>query len=65
LSEGDFITLEVFSVLGEKVKTLVNEFKPAGTHTIQFLADGLASGTYLYVLKTTNYIQTKKMIKMS
>ena len=61
LSGGDFVVLEVFNVLGEKVKTLVNEFKPAGTHTIQFLADGLASGTYLYVLRTTKYTQAKKM----
>lgn len=61
LPEGDFVTLEVFNVLGEKVKTLVNEFKLAGTHTIQFEADGLASGTYLYVLRTANLTQAKKM----
>jgi hypothetical protein len=61
LPEGDFISLEVFDVLGEKVKTLINEFKTAGTHTIQFEADVLASGIYLYVLRTTNFTKTKKM----
>jgi hypothetical protein len=61
LPERDFINLEVFNVMGEKVKTLVNEFKVAGTHTIQFEANELASGTYLYVLRTTNFSQTKKM----
>jgi hypothetical protein len=62
LPEGDFINLEVFNVLGEKVKTLVNEFKVAGMHTIQFEANELANGTYLYVLRTTNFTQAKKMI---
>ena len=61
LPEGDFVTLEVFNVLGEKIKSLISEFKPAGKHTVQFEANELASGTYLYVLKTTNFIQTKKM----
>ena len=61
LPESDFISLEVFNVLGEKVRTLVNEFKPAGTYIIQFEAHGLTSGTYLYVLRTTNFTQVKKM----
>jgi hypothetical protein len=61
LSEGDFINLEVFNVIGEKVTTLINEFKTAGTYTIQFEADVLASGTYLYVLRTPNFTQTRKM----
>lgn len=61
LPEGDFISLEVYNIIGEKVKTLINEFKTSGIHTIQFEADALTSGTYLYVLRTPTITQTKKM----
>ena len=61
LQESDYVILDVFNLLGEKVKTLINEFKPSGTHTILFEADRLASGSYLYVLRTQNFTQTKKM----
>ncbi len=62
LQERDYVVLEIFNLLGEKVKTLINEFKPAGTHTILFEADRLVSGSYFYVLRTQNFTQTKKMI---
>jgi hypothetical protein len=61
LPEVGFISLEVFNALGEKVKTLINGFKTEGTHTINFEASALASGTYLYVLRAKNFVQTKKM----
>jgi hypothetical protein len=61
LPEGSFITLEIFNVLGEKIDVLVNGFKPAGTYSLQFNADGLASGNYLCTLRTNNFIQTRKM----
>ena len=62
IPESDYVLLEVYNSLGEKIKTLVNEFTNAGDHTIQFEANNLASGVYLYVLRTSGYMQTKKML---
>ena len=57
----DFVTLEIFDLLGRKVATLVNEKLKAGLHTI-WNAVGLASGVYLYRLQAGDYMETKKLI---
>ncbi|MBO6523954.1 MAG: T9SS type A sorting domain-containing protein [Balneolaceae bacterium] len=55
------ITLEVYDIVGRKVAELVNEVKPAGTHTITFDASSLSSGMYLVRLRAGQIIQTQKM----
>ena len=59
-----FVTLKVYDLLGNEVATLVNEEKPAGSYEVEFNANGLSSGMYLYTLQTGSYIETKKMILM-
>jgi len=58
------VKLLVFNALGEEVKTLVDEFKEAGTYTINFNAFDLGSGVYYYRLQENNFIGTKKMVFM-
>ncbi|MCK7523535.1 MAG: hypothetical protein MZV64_40715 [Ignavibacteriales bacterium] len=41
----------MFNLLGQEVKTLVNEYKEAGIHTINFNASELNSGIYIYKLE--------------
>ena len=62
IPESDYVLLEVYNLLGEKIITLVNEFTNTGIYSIQFEADNLASGAYLYVLRTSGFMQTKKML---
>jgi len=57
-----FVKLEVFNSLGEVVATLVSEFKQAGTYQMSFNGEILPSGVYIYILKSGNFIQSKKMI---
>ncbi|RPH70619.1 T9SS C-terminal target domain-containing protein, partial [bacterium] len=58
-----FVTLEIFDVLGIKIKTLINEFKSAGFHENDFNAEGLNSGIYFYRLSVPgNFTETKKLI---
>ena len=45
------VTLTIYDILGREVATLVNETKPAGSHTVNFNASNLPSGVYLYGLK--------------
>jgi hypothetical protein len=58
----------VYDVLGNEVATLVDEYREAGKHGIEFPnvetghALSLPSGVYFYQLKAGNYIETKKMI---
>jgi photosystem II stability/assembly factor-like uncharacterized protein len=54
--------LKVYDVLGNEVAVLVDEFREAGLHTIDFDASKLVSGVYLYKLQVGTFIETKKMI---
>ena len=56
------VSLKVFDILGNEVATLVNEVKPAGYHSVEFNAAGLASGIYLYKLQAGSFVETKKMM---
>jgi hypothetical protein len=55
-------TLKIYDALGNKVTTLVDEYKPAGTFEIEFNASNLSSGIYFYQIKADNFMETKKMI---
>jgi subtilisin-like proprotein convertase family protein len=59
---SEFVSLKIYDVLGNEVKTLVNEEKPAGTFETEFSGDGLSSGIYFYRLQSGSFIETKKMI---
>ena len=58
----EFVSLKIFNSLGEEVADLINETKPAGNYSVSFDASELTSGIYFYKLKTSSFIQTKKMI---
>ena len=55
------VKIEIFNLLGEKVKTLVNKKMEAGFHTVKFTPDAFPSGIYLYRMTAGSFLQTKKM----
>ena len=65
LTGPSFVTLKIYSALGNEVATLVNEQQGSGEHFAVFDAaktKGLASGIYFYRLKAGNFEQTRKML---
>ncbi|MBN8569452.1 MAG: T9SS type A sorting domain-containing protein [Ignavibacteria bacterium] len=58
----NFVSIKVFDVLGNEVKTLVNEKQNAGSYSVDFNAAELPSGIYFYKLVTEKFSETKKMI---
>ena len=56
-----FVSLKVYDILGNEVATLVNNFLAAGYYETSFDGSGLPSGIYIYVLRTENYFEVKKM----
>jgi len=62
IPEASVVTLKIYNILGEEVKTLVDEFKEIGNHSVQFNANNLASGMYLYRIQAGSFVETKKMI---
>ncbi len=62
LAENSRISLKVFDMLGREVATLANGIKAAGSHSVTFNATGLSSGIYLYQLKSSSGLLTRKMM---
>jgi hypothetical protein len=67
LPEATQVTITIFDLMGRTVKTLVNEFKDVGYHTITWDArddEGkrMSGGVYLYSIKAGSYHKTQKMV---
>ncbi len=61
IPEASNVKLTIYNLLGQEIKTLVNGFKEAGVHTVNFNASELNSGLYIYKLQAGSYTQTRKM----
>lgn len=57
-----FVEVEVYSISGQKITTLLNKKMDKGYHNIQFKVGNLPSGVYLYSIKTDKFVQAKKMM---
>jgi len=62
LPESADVRLTVFDVLGRQVATLINQPMKAGTHTVSFDAQRLASGVYIYRLEAGSFTMTRNMM---
>ena len=58
------VDLDVYNLMGQKVKNLVCGLQDAGYYTLKFNADNLSSGVYFYRLSAGNEVITKKMVLM-
>jgi flagellar hook assembly protein FlgD len=66
LPQASHVMLKIFNLLGEEIRTLVNEQRDAGYHNVRW--DGrdkngklVASGVYLYQLQAGTFYEVKKM----
>ncbi|MGA7721729.1 MAG: T9SS type A sorting domain-containing protein [Ignavibacteriaceae bacterium] len=64
IQKASNVTLTVYNVLGQKVASLVNGFKQAGSYSVSFDATKLASGVYFYRIEAGNFVSVKKMMFM-
>ncbi|TVR12852.1 MAG: T9SS C-terminal target domain-containing protein [Balneolaceae bacterium] len=62
LPQDTEVRLDVFSIEGRQISTLVNNRQPAGTHNVSFDASNLASGIYIYRLQAGQLVLTRKMV---
>jgi len=58
------VRINVFNILGQEVATLVNSVMPAGYHSVDFKANNIPSGMYIYKIETESFSQVKKMLLM-
>ena len=61
IPNADHVSLVVYDMLGKEVGTLVDSELGAGTHTVTFDGKNLASGTYIYRIRSGPFVQEKTM----
>ncbi len=61
LPDAGHAKLSVYDLLGREVTVLVDEQKAPGSYSVRLDADGLASGTYVYMLRSGGQMQSRKM----
>ncbi|MEO8515056.1 MAG: FlgD immunoglobulin-like domain containing protein, partial [Ignavibacteria bacterium] len=49
------VTVKIFNLLGQEVKTLVNGIQNKGKYEVQFDGKDLASGMYVYVIEANTF----------
>jgi len=59
--ESSPVSIRIYDLTGQEVTVLVNEVKQAGTYELEFNAENLASGVYIYRMIAGSFVQVKKM----
>ena len=67
LSARSHVSLKIYNLLGQEVRTLVNETKGLGNHSVVWdgtdnFGQNVSSGIYVYELRAGNTQEVKKMI---
>ncbi len=67
LPTESMVRLTVYDIMGREVITLVDEYRPEGTHQVMWDSKDksggkVASGIYIYTIKTDHFIRARKMV---
>lgn len=69
LPRASYVTLRIFNLVGQEVRTLIDEMQPTGSKSV--IWDGkdafnqqASSGVYLFRIRAGGYIHTRKMVLM-
>jgi hypothetical protein len=62
LPEESKVTLKIYNVLGQEIRTLVDEVQGAGYKEAKFDIGNLGSGVYFYRLQAGSFTDMKKML---
>ncbi len=64
LPKASHVSLDIYSITGQKVATLVNSFIPAGNYNVLFDGSHFGSGIYFYRFQADNFRKTGKMLML-
>ncbi len=56
------LRINIYNMLGELIETLAEGTFNAGYHSVTFSGTHLATGTYIYRLESSEFVQTKKFL---
>lgn len=56
------VNIDVFNILGQKIATLIDDYKVPGEHQLVFNSGDLSSGLYYYQIEVNGFKQVRKML---
>jgi parallel beta-helix repeat protein len=62
LPQNEHITITVFNAQGKVINILVDGYQAAGSYSVNFNGNGLASGLYFYTMEAGTFCKTMKMV---
>jgi len=67
LATGSDTELKIYNLLGQHIRTLVSTTQPEGSHQVEWdgkddFGKDVASGVYVYQIKSNNFIDSRKML---
>tara|TARA_B100001758_G_C18221097_1_gene510306 strand:- start:20 stop:892 length:873 start_codon:yes stop_codon:yes gene_type:complete len=69
LPESKFVNINIYDVIGRKIKLLVNNVQDAGYRSVYWdatnnLGQPVSAGMYIYTIQAGEFVQTRKMVLM-
>ncbi len=69
LSEANHVKISIYNVIGQNVRTLVDELKPAGSYSVKWdgkneAGNQVTNGVYFYRMEAGNFSSTRKLMLM-
>ena len=61
IPKADHVSIVVYDMLGKGISTLVDSDLGAGSHSVTFDGKNLASGTYIYRIRSGEFVQERTM----
>lgn len=62
IAQSGYVSLKVYDMLGNGIRTMIDEELQSGTYELNFEAKNMSSGIYYYELRANEFIEVKKMI---
>jgi hypothetical protein len=62
IQKEENVKLNIYNILGEKIKNIIDEYKSEGSYTLTITLDGFPSGTYIYTFQAGSKLLVKKLI---
>ena len=67
LPKNSFVSIDIYDVIGNKIKSLVNSVQGAGYRAVYWdatnnLGQSVSAGMYIYTIQAGEFVQTRKMV---
>jgi hypothetical protein len=62
IDKEEYVTLKIYNIIGQEVKTAVAEDMAKGEHVVKINANDLTGGVYFYTIRAGEFTKTMRMI---